>query len=583
MLKKHEKIEKVDKFHFGVYNVFKATILKTVKRRTILNIQAIKKAVSSALKQSRYVRALNNPVNKSSVLICGNCENISIPSAIRNETMKNLCSCEYILTDDVLPEYFIKKPEQKVISFGKFTHNCSFDRARHSYLCSDYIVCENANEFAQTYQLHGVYTGLLLEDKNSVFAVLNGLVPDGKSVYDGEKRTIIYSGSLKQNGLTTSLLNLLSELDEDEVKKCCITFRSDSIDESSIDPEKLRRLVDILPIRGKSQFTLSELICYYLYFKRNSTGKFVKKRIDRLYKREWQRIFGCIPTECAVHFTGYEYGMINLFRSFEGRNVIYVHNNMPEEIKLRHNQHLLTLQNAYREFTTVALVTEDMRRSAMTISKTQGENFAVVPNCHDYRSVLTRADFPVEFQTETQSNVTAAELEAVLASDKMKLITIGRFSPEKAHMRLMKTFERFCDTYPQSVLIIIGGRGELYEETLEYANKSNAEIIVIKSMQNPMPVLKKCNLFMLPSRYEGLGLVLLEADTLGIPVFATDVEGPRGFMQENGGLLVPDTSGGILDGMMLFAGGSIPAMNIDYDVYNKKAADKFREVTGLKI
>lgn len=548
-----------------------------------MNIHTITKALSAAITQSRYVRSLKQPIVPSSVLVCGECENINIPNAKRDMTMKNYSSCEFILTNSLLPDYFIKKQGQKVISFGKYTHTDNFDSIRHSYLNSDYIVCENAAEFAEAFKLHGIFRGQLIEDRNAVFGILNGITPDGKSVYDGEQRTIIYSGSLKQNGLTTSLLNLMSCLDEDEVKKCCITFRSDSIDETSIDPEKLRRLIDIVPIQGKNHFTLSELISYWLYFKRNSGAKFVKKRIDRLYKREWQRIFGCINTGCAVHFTGYEYGMINLFRSFEGRNVIFVHNNMPEEIKLRKNQHLLTLQSAYKEFSTVALVTEDMRRSAIDITKETDENFSVVPNCHDYRSVLTRAEFPIEFQAETQSNVTPQELEQVLSSDKMKFITIGRFSPEKAHMRLMKTFERFCETYPQSVLIIIGGRGELYEETLEYAQKSNCEIIVIKSMQNPMPVLKKCDLFMLPSRYEGLGLVLLEADTLGVPVFATDIPGPRGFMNANGGLLVPDNSEGILDGMMLFASGRIPVMNIDYDVYNKKAADQFRAVTGLTI
>lgn len=548
-----------------------------------MNIQAVKKTLSAALAQSRYVRTLKKPIEKSSILICGNCENISIPSAQRNITLKTLSSSQYILTDHPLPDYFIKKPEQKVISFGSLNYGDNFDSVRHSYLVSDYIICENASEFAEAFYLNGVYTGILIEDKNAVFGILNGCEAEGKSVYDGEKRTVIYSGSLKQNGLTTSLFNLLSVLDEDELKKCCITFRSDSINENSIAPDKLRRLVNLMPIQGKTQYTLSELICYYLYFKKNFGKKFVKNRIDRLYKREWQRIFGCIPTECAVHFTGYEYGMINLFRAFEGRKVIYVHNNMPEEIKLRKNQHLLTLQNAYREFSSVALVTEDMRRSAMEISKTQGENFVVVPNCHDFRGVLARAEQPIEFQPETQSNVTVQELEAALSPDKYKFITIGRFSPEKAHMRLMKSFERFCDSYPNSVLVIIGGRGELYEETLEFAQKSKAEIIVIKSLKNPMPVLKRCNLFMLPSKYEGLGLVLLEADTLGLPVFATDIPGPRGFMNSNGGLLVPDTSEGVLDGMLLYAAGSISPMYVDYDVYNKKAADKFREVTGLGI
>ena len=76
-----------------------------------------------------------------------------------------------------------------------------------------------------------------------------------------------------------------------------------------------------------------------------------------------------------------------------------------------------------------------------------------------------------------------------------------------------------------------------------------------------MPVLNKCDLFMLPSRYEGLGLVLLEADTLSIPVFATDIDGPRGFMKEHGGLLVPDDIEGILSGMNMFVNGKIKPMN----------------------
>lgn len=548
-----------------------------------MEFKAIKRMISEAVRQSRYVRYLNKELIKSSILVCGDCSGISIPSAIRKENMRNYSLCEYILTDDVLPDYFVKKPEQTIISFGKYAHNCNYDKARRSYLMSDYIVCENASEFSETFQLYGIYNGVLLEDKNSVFAILNGLTPEGRKVSDDGKRIIIYSGSLSQNGLTSSLLSLMSQLDEDELKKCCITFRSESITDNSYDPEDVRTFVDIIPMQDGTNFTLSELICYVLYFKFNRNKKFIRNRIDRLYKREWQRFFGFIDAGCAVHFTGYEYGMINLFRSFEGNNVIYVHNNMPEEIKTRHNQHLLTLQRAYKEFKTVALVTEDMRRSAMEISETMGENFVVVPNCIDYKSVIAKSKLPIEFQPETQSNVTVEELEKALSPDKMKFITIGRFSAEKAHNRLMKSFERFCDTYPESVLIIIGGRGELYEETLEYAQKSKSEIIVIKSMRNPMPVLKRCDLFMLPSKYEGLGLVLLEADTLGLPVYATDIPGPKGFMNENGGLLVPDTSEGVLDGMLLFAAGSISPMNIDYSVYNKKAADKFRGITGVTI
>ena len=67
-----------------------------------------------------------------------------------------------------------------------------------------------------------------------------------------------------------------------------------------------------------------------------------------------------------------------------------------------------------------------------------------------------------------------------------------------------------------------------------------------------MSILKKCDLFILSSLYEGLGLVILEADTLGVPVISTDVEGPKGFMEEHGGFLVPNNEDGILWGMNEF-------------------------------
>lgn len=72
-------------------------------------------------------------------------------------------------------------------------------------------------------------------------------------------------------------------------------------------------------------------------------------------------------------------------------------------------------------------------------------------------------------------------------------------------------------------------------------------------MKNPMPILKKCDLFILSSIYEGLGLVMLEADSLGIPVFSTDVHGPSNFLKQYGGYLVEDSTEGILQGMYDFA------------------------------
>ncbi len=93
-----------------------------------------------------------------------------------------------------------------------------------------------------------------------------------------------------------------------------------------------------------------------------------------------------------------------------------------------------------------------------------------------------------------------------------------------------------------------------------------------------MPVLKQCSLFILPSLYEGLGLVILEADTLGIPTLATDIPGPRGFMKKYGGILIENSKVGILNGMKMFADSKVTAMNVDYEKYNNEAVKKFYEI-----
>ena len=88
-----------------------------------------------------------------------------------------------------------------------------------------------------------------------------------------------------------------------------------------------------------------------------------------------------------------------------------------------------------------------------------------------------------------------------------------------------------------------------------------------------MPILKKCDLFIISSFYEGLPMVLHEADSLGIPAFSTDIHGPGGYFREFGGHLVEDSTEGILQGMYDFADGKIKPMNIDY----KKRNDGIRE------
>jgi len=170
------------------------------------------------------------------------------------------------------------------------------------------------------------------------------------------------------------------------------------------------------------------------------------------------------------------------------------------------------------------------------------------------------------------------ELRAALASDKKKFISVGRFSKEKGHARLIRSFEILHKENPDTILIILGGYGVLFNETKRLAAESSCPeaIFIIRYMSNPYPLMKACDYLALPSLYEGFGLVLAEADILGLPCFSTDITGPKLFMEKVGGFLVEDSEAGVLDGLRACLDGRVPKkLNVDYEEYNKEAIAQF--------
>lgn len=416
--------------------------------------------------------------------------------------------------------------------------------------------------------------------KRIVEHVLHGkkCCKEWKSPEEKKKNVLLYGSEFGKSGITTALLNLFDNVDLQESNYFV------AIDELALEQD-CRRLsllpkdAYFVPAGNTMHFSIWEALAYYLYFHWNRNGIWVQKKMKQLFQRECRRRFQGADFDQVIQYTGYEVRHIKLYQEFTCPKAIWVHNDMLEEIKLRQNQHLLTLQEAYRNYDAVAIVTADLYEPTRTIGGKEA-NIVTVNNCHNYREVQRKGKLPVMFDSDTQSNVTEQELVQILESDAKKIITVGRFSPEKGHAMLIEAFGKCLKNNPNCYLIIIGGHGPLYEETVAAAKAVSDHIIVIKSMTNPMAVMARCDLFVLSSYYEGLGLTLLEADALGIPTISTDVQGPRGFVTEHGGTLVPPTVEGLCKGMEQFFAGKVKPMLVDYEAYNQKAAEQFRNLFG---
>ena len=100
-------------------------------------------------------------------------------------------------------------------------------------------------------------------------------------------------------------------------------------------------------------------------------------------------------------------------------------------------------------------------------------------------------------------------------------------------------------------------------------------VTLVYNLPNPFPMMRQCDCFILSSFYEGFGLVLAEADVCGLPVISTDIDGPRAFMQENGGTLVENSEEGLYQGMRDMLDGKVKPMSVDYEAYNQQVIEEF--------
>lgn len=137
--------------------------------------------------------------------------------------------------------------------------------------------------------------------------------------------------------------------------------------------------------------------------------------------------------------------------------------------------------------------------------------------------------------------------ESYTAGESFHILHIGRFNEQKNHGLLLEVFGKLLRETPGLHLDLIG-EGELRQETETLVKEWKIEdkVSFLGSQSNVYPYLHKADLFLLPSRYEGIPMTIIEAMGTGLPIVATAVGGVPDMLQ-NGvdGFTVPCEEGQI--------------------------------------
>ena len=128
-----------------------------------------------------------------------------------------------------------------------------------------------------------------------------------------------------------------------------------------------------------------------------------------------------------------------------------------------------------------------------------------------------------------------------LKKDDLVVGMVGRLVPQKGHVYLIEAAETVVKTFPD-VKFVLAGDGELHEELVAKAKKHGVDknFVFLGFRHDVDELLSTFDIFTLPSLYEGLPNVVLEAMASGLPIVATPADGTKEAVVDNEtGILVP--------------------------------------------
>ncbi len=191
---------------------------------------------------------------------------------------------------------------------------------------------------------------------------------------------------------------------------------------------------------------------------------------------------------------------------------------------------------AFKKMDAIVCVAESSRKSFITRYPQLADKTHVIYNFFDADAIRKLGDEPFSYNDE-----------------RFTMLSVGRMTEQKKYLRFLDVLARLkAEGYSFAWHILgTGIQQKAIEEkirTLELADCVYLDGVT----DNPYKYMKNCDLFVLPSGWEGFPTVTVEAKVLGCAVLATDVSGIREQLTHSEtGWIVENSDVGIYEGVKM--------------------------------
>ena len=298
------------------------------------------------------------------------------------------------------------------------------------------------------------------------------------------KKIAIFQKNLAMGGIQRSLINLLNSLTYDNYTIDLYLF-----DEQKFYNEKIPEKVKIIYMKPSSK--INKVIPF------NLLNKKYQNKITKEY-------------DVAIDFEGYSNDTaLALVNCSAKKKVMWVHQDLEIRKKLDFKYKMLyyLTNSKYKYVDLFVCVSKGAMISFSKLNKISEDKCLVIPNIILANNIVEKSQEKTAFKVD---------------KNKINLVTIGRLCYQKGFDILIKYMRQIVDKNENIILYIIGDGPDKNKLLKLIAKlKLNNNVKLLGSQTNPFNIMNKMDAFVLTSRFEGQGMVILEAKVLGLPIFIT--------------------------------------------------------------
>ncbi len=165
----------------------------------------------------------------------------------------------------------------------------------------------------------------------------------------------------------------------------------------------------------------------------------------------------------------------------------------------------------YKKFDWIVTLSEYSRKGLLKKLPGLKDQTVVIPNLIDGKTILKKAEQDLDIEWNDAD---------------CHMVTVGRVDREKAYDRVLDICGKLkAEGYSFYWYIVGDGPLKGHLEKRIKAEQLEEYVKLTGRLENPYPLMKRCDWFVLLSEYEGTPVTIDEAMVLGVPVIATDVGG----------------------------------------------------------